>query len=298
MHKPWYSVFYIQSSIAKIVWGIVGVVVAIIVLLFVGATEEIRMEAQTANWDGRAIEHGADLYANNCAACHGPNGRGGAGPALNSGYFFTQRLSDVGFSGSLHDYVALSVAAGRPSKAQNGQWTVEMPTWSARYGGPMRDDQVLNVTAYVLNWEEEALAQSPEEDPWISFWDTPNDMGPLGIAPVGSPASPLDEDAEPRDPGLVFTSLGCAGCHNLEEDQTDTNRGPVGPHLGNLHVNAPNRIEGMSAFDYVHQMIVEPNSFIVPGYQANIMPSGLADRMTEVELDNLVEWLLDPDRVQ
>lgn len=296
MHKQWYSIFYIKSPIAKIVWGIFGVIVAIAVLLFIGVTEETRMTAQTGNWNGRSIEHGAELYVNNCATCHGPQGEGGAGPALASNYFFTQRLEDIGYTGSLQDYVALSVAAGRPSKS-GGQWSVVMPTWSARFGGPMRDDQVLNVTAYVMNWEAAALAQSPEEDPWISFGDTPTDLGPSGIPPVDAPVADIEE-GEVRAPNQIFTSLGCAGCHNLNEPQTEENRGPIGPNLGNLHINAETRIEGMNAFDYVYQTISNPQLYTVPGYLPNIMPAGLADRMTEEELTVLVEWLLDPNRVQ
>ncbi|MEX1020347.1 MAG: c-type cytochrome [Litorilinea sp.] len=296
MHKPWYSIFYIQSPIAKIVWGIFGVVLSMVVILFVLATEETRMMAQTGNWEGRSIEHGAALYSGNCASCHGNHGQGEPGPALNSNYFFTQRLDDLAFAGTLEDYVSLTITAGRPSKT-NGQWAVMMPTWSARHGGPMRDDQVLNVTAYVMNWEEEALAQSPEEDPWITFLDTPGDLGPSGVPPVTQPVADVEE-GEVRAPDQIFASLACAACHNLLEPQTEDNRGPVGPNMGNLDEVAATRVEGMSASDYVHQSIVEPNAHVVASYMPNLMPAGLADRMTEEELNGLVEWLLDPDRAQ
>ncbi len=49
---------------------------------------------------------------------------------------------------ALYDYGELTVAAGRPSKA-NSQWGVMMATWGAEYGGPLRADQVANVAAYV-----------------------------------------------------------------------------------------------------------------------------------------------------
>jgi hypothetical protein len=55
--------------------------------------------------------------------------------------------------------VALTVAAGRPSKTKS-QWAQIMPTWGVRFGGPLRDDQVEYVTQFVLNWEEDALQQS------------------------------------------------------------------------------------------------------------------------------------------
>ncbi|HXF63012.1 MAG TPA: cytochrome c [Caldilineaceae bacterium] len=296
MHKPWYSFLYIKSPITKIALGIVAVLIAIVVLAVQWAMEEPRMAAQTANWEGRSIEKGAEIFANNCATCHGPDGRGGAGPALNSKYFFTQRLIDVGFAGTLEDYVKLTVAAGRPSKA-NSQWSVMMPTWSNRYGGPLRDDQVQQVTDYVLNWESTALQQTDEEDPWIPFQDVPSKAAAEGEA--AAPAAGEEAAAEgPRPPQQIFQELGCMGCHNINEPQTDSSRGPIGPNLGNLNENAPNRVPGQDAVTYVHTSIAEPNAFVVPGYQPNLMPQGLTDRMTPEELDALIAWLLDPNRAQ
>lgn len=88
------------------------------------------------------------------------------------------------------------------------------------------------------------------------------------------------------------------GCHNINEPQTDSSRGPIGPNLGNLNENAPNRVPGQDAVTYVHTSIAEPNAFVVPGYQPNLMPQGLTDRMTPEELDALIAWLLDPNRAQ
>ena len=161
MRKPWYSWLYVRSPIAKIVLGIVAVMISIVVLLAQGWMEERRMQAQTDNWQGRSVEKGAEIFANNCYTCHGADGKGlpGVAPSLNSRYFFTQRMADVGWTGTLHDYVALTVAAGRPSKTKS-QWAQIMPTWGVRFGGPLRDDQVEYVTQFVLNWESDALQQS------------------------------------------------------------------------------------------------------------------------------------------
>jgi mono/diheme cytochrome c family protein len=296
MHKPWYSFLYVKSPIAKIAWGILAVLGSIAIILLLGLIEEPRMEAQTSNWDGRGIEKGAELFANNCASCHGLEGQGGAGPALNSRYFFTQRLNDIAFTGSLEAYIALTVAAGRPSKGNSGQWSVMMPTWSNRFGGPLRDDQVQQVTDYVLNWESTAVLQTPDEDPWIPFQDTPSKASPEDMA--GQPPAEGEAPAGPRPPQQIFVALGCSGCHNLNEPQTDNNRGPIGPNMANLNENAPNRVPGEDASTYVHNSIANPNAYIVSGYQPNLMPMGLADRMTTEEMDALVAWLLDPNRAQ
>ena len=121
---------FVKSPILKIALGILGALGSIILLLLVLLTEDVRMADQTDNWAAREIENGAILYANNCASCHGPDGKGllGVAPALNSHYFFTDtgRLADVGYIGSLESYVLLTVAAGRPSKA-NSQWAQSPP---------------------------------------------------------------------------------------------------------------------------------------------------------------------------
>lgn len=295
MEKPWYSIFYIKSPIVKILLGILAVVVAMVVILFVLMLEPARMEAQTGNWNGRSVEKGAEIYANNCATCHGLDGHGGAGPALNSHYFFTQRLNDISFTGTLGDYVELTVAAGRPSRASS-QWAVMMPTWSSDFGGPLRPDQVQHVTNYVLNWEATAVLQTAEEDPWIHFLDAPSKVDPAAAAA----AAPAAAQEGPRTPEVLFgnppAGLGCVGCHNLNEPQTDSTRGLVGPNLGNLAETAGTRVPGEDAATYVHNSIANPNAHLSPGYQANIMPPGLADRMTPEELDALVNWLIDPNR--
>lgn len=289
---------FVKSPILKIALGILGALVSIILLLLVLRTEEVRMADQTANWTAREIENGAVLYATNCASCHGPDGKGlpGVAPALNSHYFFTQRLADVGYVGSLEDYVQLTVAAGRPSKV-NTQWAQKMPTWGSEYGGPLRGDQVVEVSKYVLNWEESALAQTAEEDPFQPFQDV---RKPVNEQTIGEPL-PVEESAA-AEPGAMrsgeelFTALACVACHNLQEDQTDSNRGPVGPNMGNLAENAANRVAGLSAEEYLYQSIVEPNAHVVEGYSAGIMPATLADSMSEDEIRGLVSWLLDPNR--
>ncbi len=287
---------FIKSPVLKIVLGILSSLAAIALMMLLILTEETRMEAQTNSWAGREVENGAALFANNCSSCHGPDGKGLAGvaPALNSHYFFTERLSDVGWAGSLEDYVQLTVAAGRPSKT-NTQWAQVMPTWGNAYGGPLRADQVEAVTSYVLNFEGSALEQTAEEDPWQPFRDVRKAPEAQTVGEPGVAEAPADAAASegPRDPEVLFQTMTCVACHNLGADQTATNRGPVGPNMGNLAENAATRVEGLSAEEYIHQSIVEPNAHVVEGYMAGIMPQTFAQQMSEEEINGLVAWLLE-----
>lgn len=294
MHKPWYTRLYVKSPVLKLLLGILSVGGGIVLIALLFVIEPARMQAQTDNWDGRSIENGAEIFANNCSSCHGVDGKGVPGPALNSRYFFTQRLDDVGFTGSVEDYVALTVEAGRPSK-MHPQWGgLIMATWGEDYGGPLRNDQVRDVARYVANWESSAMQQTLADDPWIPFEDTPSTVALEDVYREGG--AEAAGPSEPRPPEELFVSMACAGCHVLDQPQTADNRGPVGPNLGNLSENAAQRIEGMSAEEYVYQSIVNPNAHIVDTYQPNVMTQTFAQQMTEEEIRNMVDWLLEPDR--
>ena len=295
MRKPWYTHLYVRSPITKLLIGIVSVGAGIILLALLGIAEPTRMAAQTDNWEARGVEKGATLFKDNCASCHGDHGQGGAAPALNSRYFFTQRLDDLGYKGTMEDYVTLTVAAGRPSKITN-QWNQVMATWGAEYGGPLRQDQVENVARYVMNWESTALQQTQAEDPWIPFEDTPSKATPEEVYADADADGGEATPAGPRPPEELFTSMGCAGCHNLELLKMQTTVRPVGPNMGNLAENAAVRIEGLSAEEYVYQSIIDPNSFIVDSYFANVMTQNFSTMMTEEEIRGLVAWLLDAEQ--
>ncbi|MFN8494198.1 MAG: c-type cytochrome [Caldilineaceae bacterium] len=343
MRKPWYSWLYVRSPIMKILLGVLAVGVSFAGLLAQGYFEPKRMEAQTANWHGRAVEKGAEIFSSNCYTCHGADGKGlpGVAPALHSRYFFTQRMKDVGWSGSLHDYIALTVAAGRPSKTKS-QWAQVMPTWGNRYGGPMRDDQVEQVTQFVLNWQEDAMKQdwgtpvitgttsltgtagvtgtkavsAPVNlDPFQPFQDAPSKaakdtvtytVGTLGAAAVGTVVMTATTPAPAAGgaaattagtpPQELYVSMGCSGCHKIDQDQTDANIGQPGPNQGNLYKTAATRVSGQDAETYVYNSITDPSAFVVPGYVDGIMPKNFKDRMSEAEIRSLVKWILDPNR--
>jgi mono/diheme cytochrome c family protein len=291
---------------------------SVVLVLFQFYTEEPRMAAQAANWEGRSVEKGADLFANNCSSCHGADGKGlpNVAPALNSKYFFTQRAADLGWSGTLYDYVELTLIAGRPSKV-GSQWAQIMPTWSSEVGGPLRGDQIIHLVNFVMNWEEAAVAQSAAEDPWQCFRGVPTKIGEGDSSPdalqiktcledgtavlPGEPMPVAQEETVatgPRDAATLFVSMGCMGCHNLNLEQAPNNLGQPGPNMANLPETAGERVPGQDAATYVHNSIVNPNEYVNEGYIAGIMPQTFGEQMSEEEINGLVEWLLDPNRQQ
>jgi cytochrome c551/c552 len=85
----------------------------------------------------------------------------------------------------------------------------------------------------------------------------------------------------------VFQAKGCIGCHQ----RGDLGQQQVGPDLTDLVSRADTRVEGLNAEDYVRQSVREPQAFIVPGYEANVLMPTLP--LSDTELDALVEFLLE-----
>ena len=296
---------YVRNIGNKLIWGLVASLVIVVSVGLTAQTEDTRMDLQTRNWEGRSIENGAKIFSDNCATCHGQRGQGlpGIAPTLNSHYFFTRRLEDVGQAGTLplSTYVHLTVAGGRPSK-DNSQWVNRMVPWSSQFGGPLRGDQVEDVVAYVMNWRETAILQSVEEDPFQPFLDVakPPELQNIGVDPdlEFEPVKLTVSSVLPkgnREPDYLFSAMGCAGCHNLELEEDPKRLGEAGPNMGSIHSIQNYRDNVTDPAAYIKESVLTPDNSRVDGYDDS-MPNDFAERMTEEEVDRLVLWLLDENR--
>ena len=59
-----------------------------------------------------------------------------------------------------------------------------------------------------------------------------------------------------------------------------------------IGTDAASRKPGMSAQDYIHESIVNPNAFVVSGYQPGVMP-GTFGSLPPADIDALVQYLLE-----
>ncbi len=84
-------------------------------------------------------EQGSDLFQLTCSACHGLNGEGGIGPALNS-IQFLQASSD--------EQTALLIAVGVPGS--------QMSAYSLDHGGPLTSEQIKALATFIRSWEDDA----------------------------------------------------------------------------------------------------------------------------------------------
>lgn len=88
---------------------------------------------------------GAQLYAINCALCHGTNGEGRVGANLAKDWssirpdLRVKSVIEIGVEGSV------------------------MPPWSQAHGGPLSDQDINDITAYILTWSGAETAPETEE---------------------------------------------------------------------------------------------------------------------------------------
>lgn len=270
----------------QIALGMLSIVALTGLVAIVAVGEEGRMFSFTEAFQARQIETGASLFEDNCRTCHGPQGKGSPlAPAINAADLFNgQRLKAVGFSGTVEDYVRGVVAAGRPVPSEGTNYPQRMPTWSQRFGGPLREDQIDSLVAFVMNWEDRALAEggptAPPEGPMMGTDITVN-------LPEGDP------DA---GKALAESSLGCSGCHLLS---------PVGPSweategLPPIADRGAERIvqpdyagEATTAEQYLVESVVQPNAYVVEGYQQGVMPANFGERITLQQMADLVSYML------
>ena len=269
--------------------GSLAVLFTLAVLAIVGINEQQRMQAFTVAYESRRIEEGAALYENNCRTCHGPQGKGipGVAPGLNTASLFNgQRLGEVGFSGTLEDYVQGVIAAGRPVPSAGTSYPQRMPTWGLEFGGPLRSDQVDSLVAFVLNWEEVALASADGQQPPSSQGEAVGTDITIDL-PEGDPetGAALSEES----------SVGCAACHELSAV------GPAwagGGGQAGVGARAEERIqaddysgEATTARQYLLESIVRTNTFIVDGYEASIMPADYGQRLTPLQVADLIAYM-------
>lgn len=126
--------------------------------------------------EGGDPERGGQLYVDNCAVCHGEDGRGRVGASL-------QAFSGIDVDAALQEIISEGVE-GSP-----------MPAWSEERGGPLSQADIDDIVAYIT-------ASFAGEDP----------IAPL---PAYQPADiePLPDVAGDPGIGAAVYQANCVMCH-------------------------------------------------------------------------------------
>lgn len=266
-------------GISRLLIATVGIVAMFVVVLLYGAAENDRMESYAANFKGREIEAGADLYFQACTACHGQHGEGLVGPALNAADLLVNapgetrppRLITKNYVGDLRSYLEGTITYGRVGTV--------MPAWGQAAGGPFRPDQVHSLASFIMNWGL---------DPGKQWGGAPDRVAIGGVEPVtvaGPAIAPTPPARDVQSPALgryLFEGpAGCIECHTLNGVGATT-----GPVLDGV-VQAKGR-------DYVRNAIVNPENTVAAGHAPGIMPETFNFSMTDIEIESLIDYLENP----
>ena len=134
------------------------------------------------------------------------------------------RLAQVGWAGDLQGYVVTTLIHGRPGSANVYPNSTGMAAWSQTAGGPLRQDQIEDLAAYILNWDKGAN-WSTEDFIAVAQYGKPLADGSLPSEPPPPPAGDnvqgilarwaADEIVGSAVSGeaLYDQEFGCTDCH-------------------------------------------------------------------------------------
>ncbi|HVO41759.1 MAG TPA: c-type cytochrome [Aggregatilineales bacterium] len=132
--------------------------VALVITLAILVTFQIyilrepdRIAGVEAHDSSVAVSAGQALFKKNCTLCHGDNGEGTEGrPSLNDKPFLTNTSNDTLYS---------IISSGVPN--------TEMPAWNQAFGGPLTNEDVTNLVAFLRAWEPTAPDRKATPQPGV-----------------------------------------------------------------------------------------------------------------------------------
>ncbi len=264
-----------------------------VLLGIIFVNESGRLPESDAAIVAERIERGARDYEGACATCHGLAGQGGVAfgaPRLNNiVYRYTTPGSDgvAPFDqpngikdkyGTIRNYIEATLYSGVRGSP--------MPAFGAQ--GILRQDQIENITSYVLSWRTN---QDQDNLPQAAVQAA--NLEATRLAPTPDPnANPVSQGQ------LVFTNKGCNGCHTMNDQKSPAQA----PGLGGLFQPGGTRAYGEqlpngrpvndeNVKDWILKgTIPYQNEHIEPidGEQYGVMP-GI--QITDEEYEALSVWL-------
>jgi mono/diheme cytochrome c family protein len=148
---------------------------------------------------GKGTEEGAQLFAENCSACHGQFGQGGPNPT---------RPGDMISPISSADFLRTRDDATLRNIISQGQPDFGMSPFGSANGGPLDDDEIDSLVAYIRSWEA--------NPPTVSLPEAPTPTQAPTLTPTQPAQGPLTAEQ-------IFKGI-CAQCHGLNGEG---NSGPA-----------------------------------------------------------------------
>jgi len=161
--RPGYSDEELEKTVIEryMAWGVVLTLFFAVFFPLYWLNETRRLNTEQQNFYVQSVVRGEEDYLLLCSQCHGSQGQGGAAsapddpasvwpaPALNNIVARYQENSNIT---DIEDFIISTIERGRPG--------TPMPAWGRAYDGPLVDEQIQNITNWIL-----AHQIDPEEDP-------------------------------------------------------------------------------------------------------------------------------------
>jgi nitric oxide reductase subunit C len=216
-----------------------------------------------------------------CTLCHSPVG--GRAPLLDTvGARAAERIKDPRYKGK-----------AKTSEEYIHESMLEPSTYVvAGFGKPGTNDTVSPMPQI----DKGAIGLNPVEiGAVISYLQSIAGVDVTVALPTGEAAPAAGASAEPakvvpaKTLAEAVKKFECLTCHAIPGVPDG---GDLGPPLTSLKADAGKRKKGLSAEQYIQESIISPNAFIVKGFEPDVMPGDLAERITVAELNVIINGLL------
>lgn len=224
-------------------------------------------------------------------------------PAIDKGYDpeNPDRLSELGWTGGLHNFVYTTLVHGRPTSI--AYWPQAMPAWAQTAGGPLRNDQLEDLTTFVLNWDK---GDGWTIDDLLAVNQFPIIPGVGGAESVEQPVGAdtdmatimeglanVTGDPQAGQTAYTGTTYACFGCHG---------NAAVAPPMEGTWTRVQNerltepQFADYTGEEYLAESIIHPHAYVAPGYVDGVMPDNFGDRMDYQTLADMIAYLETQDQ--
>ncbi len=283
--------------------GVILLVVIVVGLPLYWILEPARLAGAQDAMDEQFVEWGADLYAPtseggfNCAGCHGANGGGGAAPynltdpatgEVTAVSWNAPALNTIFYKFS-EDEVRFILVYGRPFSP--------MSPWGVEGGGPMNDQQIDTLLAYLhsIQIDREDCADGEDDLATCPSGHLPSDIQ----ADIDDLATAAVADGTYASYGEALYNLelssgaySCARCHTPGWSWGDpgvSGQGGFGWNLtgGRANTQFPNEAD---MIEFIKNGSVVGASYGIQGQGSGRMP-GFGSMLTDEQIQAIVEYV-------